>query len=111
MSKKRFLIGLLAVTAALWGIDQAVLAQTTGQSKREKAKARVKAERQKLEQKTGVTPNVTQTTVTNAAALLAPAPLGFQDCSLPNYANSPLLGKFVDPLPGLRRLRCAYIGA
>jgi FtsP/CotA-like multicopper oxidase with cupredoxin domain len=104
----RFLVTSLAAAAALlWGIDPGVRAQPSDasskatQSKREAAKSRVRAERAKVQQQTGVKPKVTATTVTNAAALLAPAPPGFQDYSIPNYANSPLLSKFVDALPGL----------
>jgi FtsP/CotA-like multicopper oxidase with cupredoxin domain len=76
-------------------------ATATGKSKTQLMKEHVKEERKKLEERMGVTLSVTRTTRTDAAALLAPAPLGFQDYSIPNYANSPLLTKFVDPLPGL----------
>jgi len=101
MSKKRLTILPVVVIAALFGIDPGVRAQSSGQSKKQARKTQVQAAREQLNQATGAAPTVTETAVTNAAALLAPAPPGFQDYSIPNYANSPLLAKFVDALPGL----------
>ncbi|MGE5714831.1 MAG: multicopper oxidase domain-containing protein, partial [Betaproteobacteria bacterium] len=92
-----------AAVALCWAASD-VSAQATAQSAREAAKARVAAARSKLQQTTKVTPTVTPTLRMDAGPSLLGmmgAPAGFQDYSLPNYANSPLLTKFIDPLPGL----------
>jgi FtsP/CotA-like multicopper oxidase with cupredoxin domain len=94
--------GIAAALTILAGTGSDATAQTvTGMSHMQMMKERVANERSKLNERLGLTVQAADTQKLSAAALLAPAPAGFQNYSLPNYANSPALTKFIDPLPGL----------